>query len=180
MSETPEKKKKARLRYDNVFKTAWTDEFHFIKHSWKGNKFAFCESAGLIFQSITILRPSEKKSIFSWFYHTIFKVLTTQILYPKCNRMHHFASFWKNSFFHGFIILYLKFWLHRFYIHNAADGTILHPERNIFWRGKPSPLPLLVSRGFQRRRFFRNQPIRNKNSVAAMFVNGSGQNEQSL
>ena len=32
MSETPEKKK-ARLRYDNVFKTAWTDE----------NKFAFCE-----------------------------------------------------------------------------------------------------------------------------------------
>ena len=39
MSETPEKKK-ARLRYDNVFKTAWTDEFHFIKHSRKGNKFA--------------------------------------------------------------------------------------------------------------------------------------------
>jgi hypothetical protein len=38
MSETPEKKK-ARLRYDNVFKTAWTDEFHFIKHSRKGNKF---------------------------------------------------------------------------------------------------------------------------------------------
>jgi hypothetical protein len=23
--------------------TAWTDEFHFIKHSQKGNKFAFCE-----------------------------------------------------------------------------------------------------------------------------------------
>jgi hypothetical protein len=42
MSETPEKKK-ARLRYDNVFKTAWTDEVHFIKHSRKGNKFAFCE-----------------------------------------------------------------------------------------------------------------------------------------
>jgi hypothetical protein len=59
MSETPEKKK-ARLRYDNVLKTAWTDEFHFIKHSLKGNKFAFCESAGLIFQSITILHPSEK------------------------------------------------------------------------------------------------------------------------
>jgi hypothetical protein len=39
MSETPEKKK-ARLHYDNVFKTAWTDEFHFIKHSRKGNKFA--------------------------------------------------------------------------------------------------------------------------------------------
>ena len=42
MSETPENKK-ARLRYDNVFKTAWTDEFHFMKHSRKGNKFAFCE-----------------------------------------------------------------------------------------------------------------------------------------
>jgi hypothetical protein len=33
----------------------------------------------------TILRPSEKHLIFSWFYHTIFKVLTTQILYPKCS-----------------------------------------------------------------------------------------------
>ena len=42
MSQTPEKKK-ARLHYDNVFKTAWADEFHFIKHSRKGNKFAFCE-----------------------------------------------------------------------------------------------------------------------------------------
>jgi hypothetical protein len=29
MSETPEKKK-ARLRYDNVFKTAWTDEVYYI------------------------------------------------------------------------------------------------------------------------------------------------------
>jgi hypothetical protein len=37
------------------------------------------------------------------FYHTIFKVLTTQILYPKCNRMHHFASFWKK--FHFFMVL---------------------------------------------------------------------------
>ena len=35
--------------------------------------------------------------IFSWFYHTctIFKVLTTQIVYPKCSRMHHCVSFWK-------------------------------------------------------------------------------------
>ena len=41
----------------------------------------------------TILRPSEKNSISSLFYHTIFKVLTTQILYPKCSRMQHFASF---------------------------------------------------------------------------------------
>ena len=90
----PKRQKKRRLvkRYDNVLKTAWTDEFHFIKHSRKGNKFAFCESAGLIFQSITILRPSEKI-----------------------------------PFFHGFIILYLKFWLHRFYIQNAAECTILHP-----------------------------------------------------
>ena len=43
MSETPEKKK-ARLRYDNIFETAWTDEFHFVKQiSRKGNKFAFYE-----------------------------------------------------------------------------------------------------------------------------------------
>jgi hypothetical protein len=32
-------------------------------------------------------------SIFSWFIHTIFKDSTEQILYPKSNRMHHFASF---------------------------------------------------------------------------------------
>jgi hypothetical protein len=39
-------------------------------------------------------------SIFSWFFHTtfIFKELTEQIVYPKCNRMHHFASFWKKHF----------------------------------------------------------------------------------
>jgi hypothetical protein len=37
-------------------------------------------------------------SIFSCFFHTIFKDLTEQILYPKCNRMHHFASFWKTMF----------------------------------------------------------------------------------
>jgi hypothetical protein len=57
MSETPEKKK-ARLRYDNVFKTAWTDEFHFIKHSRKGNKFAFCEFCKTATEC-TILQPSE-------------------------------------------------------------------------------------------------------------------------
>ena len=83
MSETPEKKK-ARLRYDTVFKTAWTDEFHFIKHSRKGNKFAFCEFCRTATEC-TILRPSEKHFIFSLFYHTIFKVLTSQILYPKCS-----------------------------------------------------------------------------------------------
>ena len=37
-------------------------------------------------------------SIYSWFFHTIFKDLTEQILYPKCNRMHHFAYFWKTMF----------------------------------------------------------------------------------
>jgi hypothetical protein len=47
----------------------------------------------------------------------------------------------KKSFFHGFIILYLKFWLHRFYIQNAAECSILHPSE------KKDPLPLLVSRG---------------------------------
>ena len=31
----------------------------------------------------------------------------------------------KKSFFHGFIILYLKFWLHRFYIQNAAFCILL-------------------------------------------------------
>jgi hypothetical protein len=31
MTETPEKKN-AHLRYDNVFKTAWTDEVHFITY----------------------------------------------------------------------------------------------------------------------------------------------------
>jgi hypothetical protein len=36
----------------------------------------------------TILRPSEIFKKFSWFYHTIFKVLTTQILYPKCSILH--------------------------------------------------------------------------------------------
>ena len=91
-----QKKKKARLRYDNVFKTAWTDEFHFIKHSRKGNKFAFCEFCRTATEW-TILRSSENFFIISWFYHTIFKALTTQILYPKCSRMHHFASFWKQK-----------------------------------------------------------------------------------
>ena len=55
--------------------------------------------------------------------------MTEQNLYPKCNRVHQFASFWKkNQFFHGFIILYLKVWLHRFYIQNAAECTILRPS----------------------------------------------------
>ena len=50
------KKKKARLRYDNVFKIAWTDEVHFIKHSRNYEReinLHFVNSAGLIFQSIT-------------------------------------------------------------------------------------------------------------------------------
>jgi hypothetical protein len=58
--------------------------------------------------------------------------------------MHHFASWKKNRFFHGFIILYLKFWLHRFYIQNSAECTILRPSE---LEKKDPPLPLLVSRG---------------------------------
>ena len=46
-------------------------------------------------------------SIFSWFFHTIFKYLTEQILYPKYNRMHLFASFWKK--FNFFMVLYTIF-----------------------------------------------------------------------
>ena len=78
MSETPEKKK-ARLRYDNVFKTAWTDEFHFIKHSRRGNKFAFCEFCRTYF------------SINHGGHSDVTKHVSTA-----------------NPFFHGFIILYLK------------------------------------------------------------------------
>ena len=40
-------------------------------------------------------------STFSWFFHTIFKDLTDQIWYPKCNKMHNFASFWKTIFWGG-------------------------------------------------------------------------------
>ena len=79
ISETPEKKK-ARLRLDNVFKTAWTDEFHFIKHSRKGNKFAFCEFCSTDF-SINQGGDSDVTK--------------------------HVGAV--NPFFHGFIILYLKF-----------------------------------------------------------------------
>ena len=79
MSEMPEKKK-ARLRYDNVFKTAWTDEFHFIKHSRKGNKFAFCEFCRTDF------------SINHGCHSDVTKHVGTA-----------------NPFFHGFITLYLKF-----------------------------------------------------------------------
>ena len=41
-------------------------------------------------------------SIFSWFFHSIFKDLTEQILYPKYNRMHLFASFWNQTPPHRF------------------------------------------------------------------------------
>ena len=99
MSETPEKKK-ARLRYDNVFKTAWTDEFHFIKHSRKGNKFAFCEFCKTTTEC-TILHPSEKNSIFSWFYHTIFKVLTTQIYIQNATECTILHPSEKNIFWRG-------------------------------------------------------------------------------
>jgi hypothetical protein len=104
----PKRQKKRRLVY---VMTAWTDEFHFIKHSRKGNKFAFCEFCRTDF------------SINRW--GDVTKHVGTA-----------------NPFFHGCIILYLKFWLHRFYIQNAAECTILHPSEK-----KTPPLPLLVSRG---------------------------------
>ena len=58
-------------------------------------------------------------------------------------------------------------------------------EMNTLYRGSPIDDTYQVSvhlaKRFQRRRFFRNQPIRNKKlSVAAMFVNGSGRNEHFL
>ena len=103
-----QRKKKARLRYDNVFKTAWTDEFHFIKHSRKGNKFAFCEFCRTDFS----INHGGHSDVYSLPMVPIFKDLTEQILYPKCNRSQN-APFCvllkKNPFFHGFIILYLKF-----------------------------------------------------------------------
>jgi hypothetical protein len=91
-----QKKRRFVKRYDNVFKTAWTDEFHFIKHSRKVNRFAFCEFCRTATEC-TILRPSEKKFIFSWFYHTIFKVLTTQILVVLQNFILNTISDWFND-----------------------------------------------------------------------------------
>jgi len=79
MSEMPEKKK-ARLRYDNVFKTAWTDEVHFIKHSRKGINLQFCEFCRTDF------------SINHGGHSGVTKHVGTA-----------------NPFFHGFITLYLKF-----------------------------------------------------------------------
>ena len=108
MSETPEKKK-ARLRYDNVFKTAWISIFSwfFILYLkiWL-NRF-YIQNA----TECTILRPSKINFIFSWFYHTIFKALTTQILYPKCSRMHHFA--FPTAFSLSRVGMYVVGWLER-------------------------------------------------------------------
>jgi hypothetical protein len=50
----------------------------------------------------------------------------------------------KIPFFHGFIILYLKFWLHRFYIQNAAECTILRPSE-IFFSGGADSSPTAFS-----------------------------------
>jgi hypothetical protein len=47
----------------------------------------FVNSAGLQ-QNAPFCVLLKKKRFFSWFYHTIFKVLTTQILYPKCSILH--------------------------------------------------------------------------------------------
>ena len=86
-------------------------------------------------------------SIFSWFFHTTFKDLTEQIL----SKMQQNAPFCillkKIPFFQGFIILYLKFWLHRFYIQNAAECTILRPseKKNFGWGDNP-PTAFSLSR----------------------------------
>ena len=57
-------------------------------------------------------------------------------------------------------------------------------EMSNLYRGPPIDASYQVSvylaTRFHKRIFFRNQPIRNKNSVAAMFFNGSGRNEQYL
>jgi len=61
----PKRKKKRRLvyaKYDNVFKTAWTDEFHFFKYSRKvvmhvlliPHSNSFCET--LFRQSLVLLK----------------------------------------------------------------------------------------------------------------------------
>ena len=68
-------------------------------------------------------------SIFTWFFQTTFKDWTEQIL-SKMQQNAPFCVLLKNiSFIYGFIILYLKFWLHRFYIQNAAECTILRPGK---------------------------------------------------
>ena len=79
-------KKKARLRYDNVLKTAWTDEWY----DW-------IDCISKMQRNTPFCVLLKKKSICSWFYHTIFKVFTTQSLYPKSKWMDHFTSFWKKN-----------------------------------------------------------------------------------
>jgi hypothetical protein len=53
-------------------------------------------------------------------------------------------------------------------------------EMSNHYRGTPIDISYQVSvhlaKRFQRRRLFRNQPIRNKNCLVAMFVKGSGRN----
>ena len=55
-------------------------------------------------------------------------------------------------------------------------------EMSNHYRGTPIEISYQVSvhlaKRFHRRRLFRNQPIRNKNCLAAMFVKGSGRNVQ--
>ena len=50
--EAPEMEVQVMKRYDNTFKSSWTDKFPFIKASRKGNMYAFCEycQADLTFQ----------------------------------------------------------------------------------------------------------------------------------
>ena len=83
-------------------------------------------------------------SIFLCFFHTTFKDLTEQILSKMQQNAPFCVLLKKIPFFHGFIILYLKFRLHRFYIQNAAECTILRPSGKKNFR---PPLPILVSQG---------------------------------
>ena len=51
VSEAPGRGR-ARLRYDNVFGTAWTGDVRFIGHSRGGVDLHFVSSAGLVFRSV--------------------------------------------------------------------------------------------------------------------------------
>jgi hypothetical protein len=86
-------------------KTAWTDEFHFIKHSRKGNKFAFCE----FYRTDFSINHGGHSDVYSLPMVPIFKDLTEQILYSKCNRSQN-APFCvllkKNQFFHIDLLMF--------------------------------------------------------------------------
>ena len=83
MSETPEKK---RLVYvmTTYLRQHGLMSFISLNIPEREINLHFVNSAGLQ-QNAPFCVLLKKHFIFSWFYHTIFKVLTTQILYPKCS-----------------------------------------------------------------------------------------------